>query len=128
VDTRQKIHPAQAVAEVVRSARSRGETCRLVIGLFDPMLAAHARRLREHRDVADLLVVLVESVDDPLLPPRARAELVAGLASVNYVVIAGEQKTDLIAAFAEAQVDSETEADAKDTRELVLRIHERQRS
>lgn len=115
------------LAEVVRAARGRGELCRLVAGYFDPLLASHARRLRRYRGGADLLVVLVESPDHPLLPAAPRAELVAALSPVDYVALAGENATDLIAAFAEPEVYSEREAGAEDTRDLVLRIHERQR-
>ena len=128
MDTRQKIHPANALAKLVRAAQGRGETCRLAIGYFDPILASHALRLRRLRDGAELLVVLVESLGDPLLPAQARAELVAGLASVDYVVISGKDKAEVLRAFDESEVYNETDADARDTEDLVLRIHERHRS
>ena len=60
---------------------------RVVTGYFDPMTAAHAVRLSELRRDVEQLVVIVTEPPDPLLPARARAELVAGLAAVDYVVV-----------------------------------------
>jgi hypothetical protein len=57
-----------------------------VIGHFDPLLAAHARRLQELAVPGTILVVAVSDPPDPLLPAGARAELVAALAAVDYVV------------------------------------------
>ncbi len=52
------------------------------------MLAEHARILREAASPEHLLIVEIESGRRPLLPPQARAELVAALAAVDYVVLA----------------------------------------
>jgi glycerol-3-phosphate cytidylyltransferase-like family protein len=63
-------------------------------GTFDPLLAEHARRLAHlRRNHAGLVVVIIEG-DHAILPARARAELVAGLASVDYVIIGGEPAVD----------------------------------
>ena len=51
------------------------------------MTAAHAVRLSELRRDGEQFVVAVLDPPDPLLPARARAELVAGLAAVDYVVV-----------------------------------------
>ena len=57
----------------------------MVSGYFDPVLASHAERLAGlKRDGAPLLV-LIATPEDPILPARARAELVAGLAVVDHV-------------------------------------------
>ncbi len=69
--------PAQGIAVLVR-------------GYFDPLQASHARQLRDLRGKSDALVVSVEEPQHPLLPWRARAELVAGLASVDYVLSEGD--------------------------------------
>lgn len=116
------------MAGIVRDARNRGEVCRLVIGYFDPMLAAHAQRIREARTGAGLLVVLIDSPENPLLPASARANLIAGLQAVDYVVVPGEGDLELITAFPESDIAVEKEADAKGTQELARRVHERQRS
>jgi bifunctional ADP-heptose synthase (sugar kinase/adenylyltransferase) len=56
-------------------------------GYFDPLLAEHARMLHEVKSPGRLLVVEIANPVRPLLAQRARAELVAGLADVDYVVL-----------------------------------------
>ena len=58
----------------------------VVSGYFDPLLAAHARRLEQLAAQVGPLVVAVLDPDNPLLPLRARAELVAALRCVKTVV------------------------------------------
>jgi len=58
-----------------------------VTGHFDPLLVEHVRRLSEHIAPGRLLVVEVTNPTRPLLPQRARAELVAALTMVDYVVM-----------------------------------------
>lgn len=60
----------------------------MVTGHFDPVLAAHARRLADARNGARSLVVLITEPEEPLLDARARAEVVAGLEIVDRVGIA----------------------------------------
>lgn len=59
----------------------------LVIGTFDPLLAAHGERLAELINEAPVkLVVAVADPPEPLLDRRARMELVAALRVVDSVV------------------------------------------
>lgn len=58
-----------------------------VIGLFDPLLAAHAAQLEAMKGDAATLVVCIDSGEDAILPQEARAELVAGLRCVDAVVL-----------------------------------------
>jgi bifunctional ADP-heptose synthase (sugar kinase/adenylyltransferase) len=51
------------------------------------LLADHVRRLAQARRPGQLLVVEVTNPPQPLLAQRARAELVAALAMVDYVVL-----------------------------------------
>ena len=77
MDTRSKIIGlAEAAALPARA---------VVSGHFDPMTAAHLARLREIAPEGGL-TLLVTSLPDPLLPLRARAELMAGLAMTQAVV------------------------------------------
>jgi hypothetical protein len=84
MDTRAKI----VNAVEARLLATQGAT--VVSGYFDPLVASHAERLSELKD-AELkrervpLLVLIATPDDAILPARARAELVAGLAVVDYV-------------------------------------------
>ncbi len=126
MDTRHKILPAAAVAGIIRAARGAGGVCRLVVGYFDPLTAVHARRLSEVHEGAVLLVALVRSPECPLLPGSARAELVAALRTVDYVVLSTEDEADLLSAFERQAVRTHTEVDRQATDELMRRVHERQ--
>ena len=74
MDTRSKILPSAAGLSVGT----------LVIGYFDPVTADHASRLAE---LGEGLTVAIADPPDPLLPARARAELVAALRCVKHVVM-----------------------------------------
>jgi bifunctional ADP-heptose synthase (sugar kinase/adenylyltransferase) len=80
VDTRTKIVPAE------EAARLAGQGATIVTGIFDPLLAAHAEQLRELKLEGRPLVVAIADPENPILPARARAELVAGLEVVDFVV------------------------------------------
>jgi len=56
-------------------------------GDFDPLLSEHVARLAQAREPGRLLVVEVTNPSQPLLAQRARAELVAALSMVDYVVM-----------------------------------------
>jgi glycerol-3-phosphate cytidylyltransferase-like family protein len=66
---------------------------RIVTGHFDPLLPAHAHHLQKLSEPDQLLIVVITNPPNPLLPQTARAELVAALAAVDYVVI-GEAVDD----------------------------------
>jgi bifunctional ADP-heptose synthase (sugar kinase/adenylyltransferase) len=85
MDTRNKIIDVEAALRLDRR--------RLVVaaGAFDVLQAAHARFLEAIRPVDGELLVVVwndASLSQPILPERARAQLVAALRAVDYVVIA----------------------------------------
>ncbi len=61
-----------------------------VSGHFDPLLAEHARNLRERPAPGQTLVVEITNPERPLLPQRARAELVAAIEAVDYVVLGND--------------------------------------
>ena len=83
MDTRDKILSVEDVHQ-----RLRSRSARWVSGHFDPLLAEHVRRLRDYTAPEQLLVVEVTNPAAPLLAQRARAELVAALSMVDYVVLA----------------------------------------
>jgi rfaE bifunctional protein nucleotidyltransferase chain/domain len=81
------------------SLRAAGKVVVWTNGCFDLFHAGHARSLRDARVLGDALVVGVNSDDSvrrlkgpgrPVLPASERAELVASLACVDYVVVFGE--------------------------------------
>jgi len=111
VDTRIKIVDAAAARRIAQDGAL------VVSGCFDPLTAAHARRLAEvKRDGAPMLVLIAAPADE-ILPARARAELVAALAVVDAVV----ESADGI----EAAVHLEKEDEAR-RRALVAHVHARQ--
>jgi bifunctional ADP-heptose synthase (sugar kinase/adenylyltransferase) len=64
-----------------------GRAAHYLSGHFDPLLAEHVRRLAKAREPGRLFVVEVTNPAQPLLAQRARAELVAALSMVDYVVL-----------------------------------------
>lgn len=121
MDTRAKIIE-RAAAERIASGGAR---LTVVIGYFDPLTAAHAARLAEIAVSAEALLVVVRTPERPLLPARARAELVAALSAVQHVVVE-EGDAAWIAQLPSAQLVREEVADARRTRDLVVRVHQRQ--
>ena len=89
----------------------------MVSGYFDPLLASHARRLSQLRSGRTPLLVLVSTPPDPILPARARAELVASLSVVDHVAEAAEG--------IEVQINLEQEDDAR-LEKLIEHVHSRQ--
>ena len=78
----------------------------LANGHFDLLHVGHLRYLQAAKREADLLVVAINDDDSvarlkgpgrPLVPARERAELLAALAPVDYVVVfAGDSPRDLL--------------------------------
>jgi bifunctional ADP-heptose synthase (sugar kinase/adenylyltransferase) len=80
MDTRTKI------ISVAEAARLAADGATVVSGYFDPLLASHAERLHDLKREGVPLLVAIADPETPILPARARAELTAGLAVVDYVV------------------------------------------
>jgi bifunctional ADP-heptose synthase (sugar kinase/adenylyltransferase) len=86
LDTRTKIIPLHEIQE-----RLNNQAARWVSGYFDPLIAEHVSRLAQAREPGRLLVVEVTNPPQPLLAQRARAELVAALSMVDYVVLSNRE-------------------------------------
>jgi rfaE bifunctional protein nucleotidyltransferase chain/domain len=96
MDSRSKILLLEELALKVADHKSRGERIVLANGCFDVLHVGHARYLEGARREGDVLIVALNSDKSvrslkgegrPILPAEARARLVAGLATVSYVVI-----------------------------------------
>lgn len=94
-----KIAPRDQIAERVRDAQARGQVVAMANGVFDLIHVGHVRYLQAARQMADLLVVAVNSdastraykgPDRPLIPEAERAEMVAALACVDFVLVFDE--------------------------------------
>ena len=121
MDTRTKI--------VSTEAAPRG--CTVVTGTFDVVLAEDTSELagiRASYDDRPLLVVVLP-LSGSLLTQRARAELVAALRMVDYVVTADDTAADALLALLEpAQLVRLEEVHAVRKRQLMEHVQRRQTS
>jgi hypothetical protein len=125
VDTRTKILTAEGAQAAARRFRQSGIPVKLVAGFFDPLQAAHARRLEEIAQGEGALFVVIDEPEAPLLAARARAELVAGLAVVDCVVLSSEPLAEIQARLAPDAVFAEQAADERRRQELIDLIRSR---
>jgi hypothetical protein len=110
MDTRTKIVRASDAARIAASGAT------VVSGYFDPLLASHADRLEELKRDGKPLLVIIALPEKAILPPRARAELVAGLRVVDYVT----EMADGIQAHYRLEEEDERRLD-----DLVAHVHVR---
>jgi rfaE bifunctional protein nucleotidyltransferase chain/domain len=108
-DTREKIVDREMLARRLEEERAHGRRIVLANGCFDLLHVGHVRYLEGARREGDVLVVAVNSdvsvkkikgPGRPILPGEARAQLVAALRVVSYVIIFDEPDvTALLAAL-----------------------------
>ncbi len=93
---RTKILKADALVRRVRRAQRTGERVVFTNGCFDLLHIGHVRSLEQAAGLGDKLVVAVNSDasvrrlkgnDRPLVPARQRAEMIASLSCVDWVVV-----------------------------------------
>ena len=105
MNTRAKILSRDAVIERIAEHRRCSQGIVLANGCFDLLHVGHVRYLEGARREGDVLVVginsdaserLLKGDGRPILPAQARAELVAALAVVDYVVIFDEPNVEAL--------------------------------
>jgi bifunctional ADP-heptose synthase (sugar kinase/adenylyltransferase) len=110
MDTRHKIIEPERALALAQDLRAKG--VKIVTGYFDVIVAEHVRRLREIKIGSSTLIVVVLDPPEPLLAGRARAELVAALGVVDYVVPADERAArELLSHFTTTEIVREESAD-----------------
>ena len=122
MDTRSKILTLDAALQLPPPVT-------VVTGYFDVLRAEHVRDLQRARALAPNLPLLAIVLPDtaPLLDQRARAELVAALRVVDYVVTADDRDLDrIIAAFPPSQLVRLEAADQRRSRQLMEHVRSRQ--
>jgi D-beta-D-heptose 7-phosphate kinase/D-beta-D-heptose 1-phosphate adenosyltransferase len=96
---RDKVLSRAAAAAAVRTARRRGERVVFTNGCFDLLHVGHVRSLEEARGLGDRLLVAVnrdasvrrlKGPARPVVPERQRAEVLAALECVDWVVLFGQ--------------------------------------
>lgn len=120
MDTRSKIISAELATKI-----APGGNLLVVRGSFDVLLARHAldlQKVKEGTPGAILLIVLTPA-SVPLLSEQARAEMVAALHMVDYVVIGAPD--DLLCRIQAARVISRQAEDNEQTRLLMQHVHRR---
>lgn len=93
---RDKILSSTTAQRRVRAAQRRGERVVFTNGCFDWLHVGHVRSLEQARGLGDRLIVAVNSdasvrrlkgPDRPRVPARQRAEVLAALECIDWVVI-----------------------------------------
>jgi rfaE bifunctional protein nucleotidyltransferase chain/domain len=93
---RTKIKSPRALRALIANARRRGRRVVFTNGCFDLIHVGHVRYLEQARRLGDLLVVAVNTDRSvrrikgpprPVVPQAQRAEVVAALGCVDYVVL-----------------------------------------
>ncbi|HEY3741486.1 MAG TPA: hypothetical protein VGL53_16655 [Bryobacteraceae bacterium] len=83
MNTRVKIIDAEELSAILHNSSAI-----LVVGVFDPLLAAHAERLAEiaRPGASKLVVAVTDPLSAALLPVRARMEMAAAVGVVDFVL------------------------------------------
>jgi D-glycero-beta-D-manno-heptose 1-phosphate adenylyltransferase len=96
----EKVISRRELVSALTTRRKRGQRVVFTNGCFDLMHVGHTRYLQAARDLGDLLVVgvntdrsvrdLNKGADRPIVPEQQRAEVLAALGCVDYVVLFDE--------------------------------------
>ncbi|HTK86134.1 MAG TPA: D-glycero-beta-D-manno-heptose 1-phosphate adenylyltransferase [Nitrospiraceae bacterium] len=96
----EKVLSRHELVSALATRRSQGQRVVFTNGCFDVMHVGHTRYLQAARDLGDLLVVgvntdrsvrsLNKGADRPIVPEQQRAEVLAALGCVDYVVLFDE--------------------------------------
>jgi rfaE bifunctional protein nucleotidyltransferase chain/domain len=94
-----KIKTREELKQIIRKAQSEGKKVVTTNGCFDVLHVGHLRYLQSAKQLGDILIIAINSDDSvraikgdkrPLVPENERAELLAGLECVDYVMIFSE--------------------------------------
>jgi rfaE bifunctional protein nucleotidyltransferase chain/domain len=94
-----KIFAQEELKKELERIRKEGKTIAFTNGCFDILHVGHVRYLRDAKKTADVLILALNSDSSvrtikgekrPLIPQEERADVLAGLESVDYVTIFDE--------------------------------------
>jgi rfaE bifunctional protein nucleotidyltransferase chain/domain len=95
-DSRRKIKPLQELKKIVEEHRFSGRKIVFANGCFDLVHAGHIRYLESAKALGDILIVgingdscvaALKGAGRPLQPEAERAEILASMACVDYVLL-----------------------------------------
>ena len=96
---RQKIRELGALKAIIGKAKIEGKKVVFTNGCFDLLHRGHVHLLREAKKLGDLLIVglnrdhsvkAIKGPNRPIFPETDRAELIAAMEMVDYVILFGE--------------------------------------
>jgi len=96
---RQKIRELGALKAIIGKAKTEGKKVVFTNGCFDLLHRGHVHLLREAKKLGDLLIVglnrdhsvnAIKGPNRPIFPETDRAELIAAMEMVDYVILFGE--------------------------------------
>jgi D-beta-D-heptose 7-phosphate kinase/D-beta-D-heptose 1-phosphate adenosyltransferase len=96
---REKVKKRDDLRRIIQDLKAKGKRIIFTNGCFDLLHIGHIRYLEEAKSLGDILVVGVNSdasvrglkgPNRPILPEEERAEILSGLACVDYVTIFDE--------------------------------------
>jgi rfaE bifunctional protein nucleotidyltransferase chain/domain len=95
-----KIFPREELKKELERIRKEGKKIAFTNGCFDILHVGHVRYLRDAKKTADILILALNSDSSvraikgekrPLIPQEERADVLAGLESIDYITIFDEQ-------------------------------------
>ena len=108
-----KIKTLENLKTLVQNFHQNGQTVVLANGCFDWLHVGHIRYLKGARDLGDCLVVAVngdasvkklKGVSRPLMPANERAEILAALSCIDYVVVFNELNVEQVLRSLQPQI------------------------
>ncbi len=129
----EKIKTLAELGEIAERLRADGEVIVLTHGVFDVLHLGHLRHLKEAGEYGTKLIVTVscdghvnKGPDRPLFPDIIRAEMLAGLACVDYVGINYTASAEDVINTVRPQIFAKGVEYAKDSNDITNKIvHER---
>jgi D-glycero-beta-D-manno-heptose 1-phosphate adenylyltransferase len=109
-----KVMTTEQLSPLLQQARAQKKRIVFTNGCFDLMHVGHTRYLQAAKDLGDVLIVAVNSdasvrslnkaPDRPVVPDTQRAEVVAALGCVDYVVLFNEPDPQILIASLQPDV------------------------
>lgn len=94
-----KVKSQEEIIEIVKEAKTLGKKVVVFSGSFDLLHFGHIKSIQEAKDQGDVLILLLNSdlsvksykgPSRPIIPQNQRAEMLAALEAVDYVVVFDE--------------------------------------